>query len=986
MNRLASRKKAVIFRKTTTESTCYGSIRRRRFEMNFSQLAPIIPASVILLLSLTLAQGEELNAIGKQLEAAYEAQIKSLKAEIDRALSRFDAAEKTAYQKARDAETKARKDFESYEMGLKGSVQGAEGLVNHAKNKWIRGAEHNIRRVENELKKTTNEGQRKKLQEELAKWQKNKQDGLEALAQRQKALELAKIAETDGPRLIEEATAALALAHDNTTKVLQQTGFSEVLMSGTLDGKLAKYVVLQEATPAGLALFAQKSPANKALVDQLRANEELMAEMLVHDGAERPNIGRNEEGAAQYGPAMKIYTDILKVAKSQEGVHHQLAIAVALEHSVPNKLRAAEADTSAPEFVDPVSRYLTYESAYLAGQLDPAFKDFNAWELRYVVDGEEPDHIIGWGRNMMRNFRPEQTRGDYGWRYVRIVTSDVKYGSGDVPLDRPELQFFQNIVMNGGVCGRRAFFGRFTLRSFGIPTVARPSRGHAALAHWTPKGWVVNLGPQWGGGYLKGIYKNGRDFVATSSARFNRTEYPAVKRALWIGDVSGEKRVYGVHQGDTPGFWNAMSLHLQQRIITKSNAQTLEALGTNLGEADGDSISKEDGSSEYQVEKVSVASDGTITIPAAAFASANRSQVQTTKSHGEGMQIFLPRFSPVGLTILRGGTWKCEPDACRSGARLISQGYGRYDNWGLRVAITPPAGKSDLPRELTLDLGDGVKMQFVYIKPGAFTMGGEGAQASKWIGADHPKHEVTISKGFYLGKYEVTQEQYEHITAQNPSSKKHRDPKFPVDTVSETDAERFCAALAGRTGTEARLPTEAEWEYAARAGSSSPWFFGSDPSKMGDYGWFKGNSGLKSHPVGQKKPNPWGLYDMAGNVCERVADRYDGNFYKNSPKVDPVSTGVTKTSSAIYAVNATKSGSYALSSQVCTVGYGQHLMVSVNGGEAININLPYTSGDWQDSEPVRVNLHQGANTLEFYRIDAPQKGIAVKAHRLAPVN
>jgi len=496
---------------------------------------------------------------------------------------------------------------------------------------------------------------------------------------------------------------------------------------------------------------------------------------------------------------------------------------------------------------------------------------------------------------------------------------------------------------------------------------------------------VVNLGPGWGGGYLKGIYKNGRDFVATSQARFNRTEYPAVKRAMWIGDVSGEPRVYGVHQGDTPGFWNAMSLHLQQRIITKSNAQTLEALGTNLGEADGSSItSTPDASSENQVEKVSVASDGSITIPAAAYASANRSQVQTTKSHGEGMQIFLPRFSPVGLTILRGGTWKSSAVDCSSAARLISSGYGRYDNWGLRAAITPPSGRSNLPRELTLDLGEGVKMQFVYIKPGTFIMGGEGAKASKWIGTDQPKHEVTISKGFYLGKYEVTQEQYEHITGKNPSSKKHRDPNFPVDTVSETDAERFCVALAGKTGTEARLPTEAEWEYAARAGSSSQWFFGSDQSKMGDYGWFKDNSGLKSHPVGQKKPNPWGLYDMNGNVCERVADRYDGNFYKNSPKVDPISTGVTKTSSAIYAVNAMKSGSYALSSQVCTVGYGQHLMVSVNGGEAINIDLPYTSGDWQNSEPVRVNLRQGANTLEFYRIDAPQSGIAVKAHRLTP--
>ncbi len=115
---------------------------------------------------------------------------------------------------------------------------------------------------------------------------------------------------------------------------------------------------------------------------------------------------------------------------------HELALACALEHSVSIKQNSPKADTAAPEFVNPVTRYLTYEKAFLAGELDPAFKDFNAWELRYVIDGGEPDALSAWGRQMMRNFRPEQTRGDYGWRYVRIVSSDVQYGSQNVPLDR----------------------------------------------------------------------------------------------------------------------------------------------------------------------------------------------------------------------------------------------------------------------------------------------------------------------------------------------------------------------------------------------------------------------------------------------------------------------------------------------------------------------------------------------------------------------
>ena len=931
------------------------------------------------------AQDAQLNATGKKLEAAYEAQIKTLEADLKRALSRFDAADKNAYQKAREAETKARIEFDTYNSGIKGGVKKAEGLVNHAKGKWIGGAKHAINHAEKKLKAAKNDGQRKAAQQELDKAKQNLAAGEQALKERLKALDLAKKAETDGPRLIKEATAALAKAQTHTAKVLEQTGFSDVLMDGALDGKLAKYVLLKEATPKGLALFAQKERANMALVDQLLANENLMFLMLLHDGAERSKNGRSQ-GPAQYGPAMKIYSDILKASsKAKSGVLQELALACALEHSVPNPQRNAKADTSAPTIVDPVKRYLTYEKAFLAGELDPAFKDLNAWEMRFVIDGEEPDELSAWGRQMMRNFRPEQTRGDYGWRYVRIVTSDVQYGSHNVPLDRDELQFFQNIIMNGGVCGRRAFFGRFVLRSFGIPTIARPSRGHAALAHWTPKGWVVNLGPGWGGGWTKTNYKNGRDFVATSQARSNRREYPAVKRAQWMGEVAGEPRVYGVHQGVTAGFWNAMSLHLQQRIITKSNAQTLEALGTNLGEADGAAITKGSDGNDSVQQKITVSTNGTINIPAAAFASANRGQVQTTKSHGPGMQIFMPRFTPAGSTIVRGSTWKDAAKSTDPATRGLSAGYGRYENWGLRAAITAPEGKSNLPRTLSLDLGDGVNMDFVYIKPGKFTMGGNLAKGSKWSGANTPRHEVTISKGFYLGKTEVTQEQYEHITGRNTSNKKNHGKDIPVDTVGETDAFRFCAAVAGKTGIEVRLPTEAEWEYAARAGNDGKWFSEKSPASMLDYGWFKENAGMKSHPAGTKKPNPWGLHDIYGNVCERVADRYDPNFYKKGPKVDPISTGVKPTSLTKYECNAPKSGSYELSGMVCTVNYGQHLMVSVNGGEPINIDLPYTSGGWAQTEPLRVELRQGNNTLEFHRIDAPQKGIAVKSYTLTPV-
>ncbi len=126
--------------------------------------------------------------------------------------------------------------------------------------------------------------------------------------------------------------------------------------------------------------------------------------------------------------------------------------------------------------------------------------------------------ILAWGREMLRNYRPDQiSTSDYRWRYVEAVKTEVKYGSQDVKNDLPTLQSYQNIIMNGGVCGRRAFFGRFILRCFGIPTVARPQPGHATLVHWTPDGWVICLGAGWGAGRIED--NSDLDFLAMTQAQ-----------------------------------------------------------------------------------------------------------------------------------------------------------------------------------------------------------------------------------------------------------------------------------------------------------------------------------------------------------------------------------------------------------------------------------------------------------------------------------
>jgi formylglycine-generating enzyme required for sulfatase activity len=347
------------------------------------------------------------------------------------------------------------------------------------------------------------------------------------------------------------------------------------------------------------------------------------------------------------------------------------------------------------------------------------------------------------------------------------------------------------------------------------------------------------------------------------------------------------------------------------------------------------------------------------------------------------MQIYLPRFFPQGKTIMRGGTWKGDANACASGKRMLSGGYGRYENWGLRAAITP---KSNQPvKELKLDLGEGVNMEFVYIKPGKFVMGGESETDGRFECVEVPKHDVQLTKGFYLGKYEVTQAQFQSIMGSNPS-RSTKSPDCPVDNVSEDDARKFCLTLGERTGVNSRLPTEAEWEYASRAGKSTKWFFGDDGSKIGDYAWFKGNAGGKSHPVGQKKPNPWGLYDIYGNVCERISDKYARNYYSISPKVDPTGPSQGSKSHMEYTIAAPRAGKYLLSARVVTANYNQNINVSVNHNGTKTLTMPFTEGSWQESKPVEITLQNGDNTLAFWRDQPPQYGLAIKEFTLFPIN
>ncbi|MBO4545877.1 MAG: SUMF1/EgtB/PvdO family nonheme iron enzyme, partial [Verrucomicrobia bacterium] len=234
--------------------------------------------------------------------------------------------------------------------------------------------------------------------------------------------------------------------------------------------------------------------------------------------------------------------------------------------------------------------------------------------------------------------------------------------------------------------------------------------------------------------------------------------------------------------------------------------------------------------------------------------------------------------------VIRGGSYEDTAGDCRSACRDKENGDHGNSKTGFRVALT-------FSKNMTIPLSGDVDLDMIWVEPGNFTMGSYESEDGR--DEDENEHRVTLTEGYWLGKYEVTQAQYEAVMGSNPSQFTGAD--LPVEMVSWDDATNFCAKLtaielaAGRLpeGYKYTLPTEAQWEYACRAGSWATLYNGSSMiQNLNKLAWFKDTSSGTTHPVGQKQPNDLGMYDLYGNVFEWCSDWYGD--YPESAVRDPM--------------------------------------------------------------------------------------------------
>jgi formylglycine-generating enzyme required for sulfatase activity len=264
-----------------------------------------------------------------------------------------------------------------------------------------------------------------------------------------------------------------------------------------------------------------------------------------------------------------------------------------------------------------------------------------------------------------------------------------------------------------------------------------------------------------------------------------------------------------------------------------------------------------------------------------------------TMAQLSALYTYAPALSPYPPALLLPLLRQAHLSGGAKGASYCAIASGEVYPIEVQAFLAQPAAPSAaaVPSALPLTFANPIGMAFVLLPAGAFRMGSTGHETD-----EQPQHTVQLSQPFYLGKFEVTLEQWKAVMGHHRNYF-HTQPNLPVDSVSWHDVQQFIHRLNEREGGPPyRLPTEAEWEYAARAGTATAYSFGNEAPQLGKYGWYVVNAGQKTYPVGQLQPNAWGLYDIYGNVWEWVQDFYGP--YPAEVVVDP--TGPSSGSDRVY--------------------------------------------------------------------------------------
>ncbi len=412
----------------------------------------------------------------------------------------------------------------------------------------------------------------------------------------------------------------------------------EAFLGGEKDmATMAKFALLTHATPTRLAGFAQKGEEEKALIDKLPNDDKLVVQVMTLGGAT----------GGRYGQAMRNYTAIQKVTeRSHEGFFQVWALAASLQYTGDTYIYPgphAKSTAFVPAAESMVKFYLNYLKAYDDGILDPAFSELGGtgWNYRFVFPDSYTLEDIDFVRKVLRNYRPDHTRLEYRWRYCRIVRSDIPYTSGVKRPVRPDLNLsrIQDYFLEGAICGGRAFVGQVSGYAFGIPSRRAPSKAHGAMAHWTPDGWTVVLGPHIS--FCTNVSgMPPMEFLLESQAQ---QDPQGLKQALmceWLGNALGEAAPS--NYGSSGGFWRLLGFYRKQAIVEDQKIEDIGSTGADLAESNVSSEKEEIEQIKIadKFRKITLAEDGTITIPVAGCRSPkNGEKIRFMESIDDGMQL-----------------------------------------------------------------------------------------------------------------------------------------------------------------------------------------------------------------------------------------------------------------------------------------------------------------------------------------------------------